>query len=1755
MFDDLVQFLVERLREMDPSLRDVPGSKMYTYVINPLLRRLAADLPVMEAADFIRARVANAYPGLDLGESSNFTDLFINPLTALLEPLRIEMARVRTSNSVEDPNTLTDEEVERKLSNLYLPRNTGEFALGTVRIYYPTARSVSVDQSVLFSTRDGLQFVPTDARVVQPEEMLRSGSRYYVDVDVRSRDPISETAPRNSVVEQDGLDGNPQVTNPNPITGGSDPETAREYLARAPLAVSERAVNTTRGIQAALLAFMPELDAVRVVGFGEPEMLRDLVTLTAEPPVPTPGELLHSTAQFRTERSIVLDSDEEFPFTNRVRVVSPPTSKLESVLSARYLRVSDGNGRYDDALLSRYRRIVAAEQDGDDVVLLLSDFVAFPDPGAVTGVTSGGILDTLANGGPFNPFPWQGGEYSLLAESSEGETVVRGAPLPMADVAAISGYPNMPDSALIGQDFLVVCSTDAYTTTFMSMHEKLDVYPVREVRKDAGYIRVAAKSGLVPNADRVQAVDGAVDYPDSDEDLLYANQLRVVAFGTPDYRATSVVSRYTDSVAEFAKYPGCSLVLRDPGEEVTWSANASAANDAILALPGSYDFGSAGVKAGDFIAVAVVRDLRTITGDMSEIPFTPFDGTLEEFPNFLEWTSWGRVARVRDNGSIIVVGLQSNRLQALDGTSQSSNFNWAAGSFDVSQAESARLLWTAWRSDAAAIAPDGTVLKSYPSIEYLPAHAFFGLTTPTVAPRAASYNRDGLDTSSLAAQNRGLDLAEPSHRAVYIRLDKPLQQVIRDGDFSFSKFFGVELVSLNPFSGVSWLFAQERYEGEIEVEVSSGSTEKVLRITSVAPVLQGATAINDYGTSVDFSAQLPNMQGYAGYLLPHPLGSSWLSEVPAWASNFVDGNTLYNQVIQLFGEEEYHSRDIPLISVGNMPGSVPFPEQFLSPAQFLPNQIHVGGLIDVYIKPASLASNELSFNSRPERSTSEVVLTGSDGLVDPAINPSAFYSPSLSSWLAANTGIPALGSGYVGQSPDGEQFAVVLLEPDGVLDTTALRPKTAVPGGFTTDADWSGLAGPVPNIRWALVKSISTSTSAPKVLLQGGFDLNGFLGRSEVRISSGVKFQSSPDEATIYLEVFSGASAGVYQIQSAGATKLQLDRPLVFDVVDMEYRVFVMQDAVSSTGVVVKVDSLSYESEEGVLQVPYRHPLEVAPGDLASLNDDPVTDDLLGESAVYFSDGIAAPTLTIDTSGFSWIDEGVRVNDAVFVENTEESERYFYVTAITATTLTLDRVVPPKQTTSVGFRVGRPALTTTRVYFEGPTYFEVNQQTRLTCYDSDNVERILRPSQDEYGVLYQSDKRFPPCTASNYAITPRSLDFSDEIFACGVRVGDHVDVISLDILTSAVTTQAFSLTNQRLAFEVDGVLRFVTFATPGTMTYAEVAAEINAQLGTYMYADVSSNKLRIASRSHVVVVDEGTPGILENLQFLTSGAVLDNKPGGSQYFGRFEITELRYDAATGVSSIIIGTEFVDRVYRAGDRYMVDIVRQGSQVFYPGDFQSEGPLYYVDVKMVLLDPQDGTISGLLPGVLSGYISLGYDYVGSDEQYAFSVLENFQIRVTPIFVGIGGRSLLGAVTLAGASASAVVQETLDVGIAQDYLLRRDTKDTCANVLVKHVTPAFPVVPLSVGPGSNRTAILEACSEYFRSLFGRNTFEVSDLVDSLYRANVRYVGLPLRAGFLVIGQDRVMRLKRTESRLVLSQDEHVMNDVSLVTIELEG
>lgn len=278
---DIEAFIRERARQFDPNMNTNPGGPFDVQVIQPLTRRLGVDPWTVDLSTFLGSRMQQAFPEISNQEEDAITDLLNKPATLLWDPIVREVARVRQNLSFSDPSQMTTDEADALGANFFTLRKRGGYSRGVGRIFFSQPQSSSVSPANFFTSKGGLHYFPIETQSITTEEMIlnvTTDGLYYFDINVIAEEAGTQyNIEPNALISVANIPAATKVTNLRRFRSGELEENAQAYITRVQQELSERSLVTLRGVSAKLVNGFPEINRLNVVGFGDPEMQRDII--------------------------------------------------------------------------------------------------------------------------------------------------------------------------------------------------------------------------------------------------------------------------------------------------------------------------------------------------------------------------------------------------------------------------------------------------------------------------------------------------------------------------------------------------------------------------------------------------------------------------------------------------------------------------------------------------------------------------------------------------------------------------------------------------------------------------------------------------------------------------------------------------------------------------------------------------------------------------------------------------------------------------------------------------------------------------------------------------------------------------------------------------------------------------------------------------------------------------------------------------------------------------------------------------------------------------------------------------------------------------------------------------------------------------------------------------------------------------------------------------------------------------------------
>ena len=237
---------------------------------------------------FIVQRLLEFDPTFDVGSGVATSGLMIEPLSVVLQPVVDELTVVQATQSIltilesAAPDLFPEDVVDAIASNFIVSRRPGQIGSTTQRMRFFEPQAFSAPQRVLiWRGQSSLRYTNSEPVQISRAEMAlnQDGSLYYVDIPVVATDQGSDyNADPNTITTMESAPvGLASTGNLFRVSDGVSRETNTQLISRIKVAVTVRALVTGRGIIVTLTENFTTIVEVQPIGFGAPEMMRDIV--------------------------------------------------------------------------------------------------------------------------------------------------------------------------------------------------------------------------------------------------------------------------------------------------------------------------------------------------------------------------------------------------------------------------------------------------------------------------------------------------------------------------------------------------------------------------------------------------------------------------------------------------------------------------------------------------------------------------------------------------------------------------------------------------------------------------------------------------------------------------------------------------------------------------------------------------------------------------------------------------------------------------------------------------------------------------------------------------------------------------------------------------------------------------------------------------------------------------------------------------------------------------------------------------------------------------------------------------------------------------------------------------------------------------------------------------------------------------------------------------------------------------------------
>ena len=1705
MATDYGQFILSLLQSYFPELELDSDSDMYAQIVQPIVDRLGASPLDTDLTTFIPQRIKEEYPALKVDEAgAALTDMVINPTILIFDAFKRELQAFRASKSLRDLSAMSDDEMDALLANVFVERRLGTRATGTARVYFSTPVTILADPSSTFTAKNNQVFVASTPQTISSSDMALNvdGDLYYADIDVLS---ILEDEDANidagELMTAEGMPSAVRVTNLASFTGATTTETSLALAARAETLITERSLVTERGIKTTVLQENSEIADLSVVGMHDTEMTRDI--LRGE--LRATADLGHGPAyagghdaRFSKSTALTVWAPERFPLNDQVENLGPGTRDWHQDTPAIGDQISCEGFPYDVV------EVVAGWEDA--TVRFGIEVLASSDDLAVGGTS------LIAGVGPY------------LGDSLIGPHVPH-APLFCTNQFYAGGDPTSVMSASINPatDFLMVRDT-TYEDSGPPTYSRTKYWPIEKI---------------VGNNVQVY----------SNNEHYRLQELRIKVGSGPDVRQASWWLNGGQGITADYEYGGVSLELAQVIEVGGPTINYLAVELTPV---------GAGGPTGGFHGVGV--DISP--GDI----ITLFTTTLAQ--DSVAGVLWfeARIKYIDSNGKIFLSATDEWLIRHFPDV----RFATPGDAYDVlgpigAWGDVRRFYWSI---------REGTGSGS--SIPYSK-HGWASSFLPAWdLPTGYTWNSQAAGYSTKYRQP-GEFFPEPrtnTHATTFSSFqpwgDLPAGLKTTDSwawvaktEWAIVRF---PTAKLPAFDYTEWTLplatptAHDQYPfGAVAIEEPitgsvQGYDDRGEIDTYIAGVMTDATkawTVNEY---VNYWAYIPTATGgtnwtlitandattFTGVALAGVNVGDWYFisryryvyyPVRFYGSNYMfglpdDGDPAAGPTFATDTQDKdwVLRKNAAAITDGLSISLSQIPE-ITAPIEVPANEFHVGGMADVYGKPADA----------PEDSTM-------------SLYPTLNFADSDVVLPATYTGAPATGgtTGAYGAAPgeDGKFTSsdltaytyqlgdlLVLLGPTTspyYLQSYAIVGKPAAQSIRVYPA--FSEASAIGSHTFVILRTVSVSLSPAKIYrVRGGTDLITNPGANTVS-SALSNFITSGVTAGDTLAINEGRDQGTYSITGVQNNYLTLASDMVGNESGLFFDVYQDQGSLSLPVTKIKRMYLGTNRSRSGYYLPYGNPAGAmieAPAMVGNSLAVPNSSNAGTEGSV----DIATPFRFTDSS-VDFSDAGVVAGNILYIKTGAHVGTYEVVAIETETlgpSVTQDMHLKLKGLTiteteiDLSYEVGPTAQGTARCYFfdttrilmDPSTLFQNAEETRAYVPDPKTDATIFEEVTSDTDLFVYAEA----LAANAVYLRSTTVDFGTK----GIKANSSADMgYSGDsdlvyllhrpiISTGTITSSPLSLASRVLELEINGTSISYTFSenfevedVPAIVEKAFPRVELTWDAAETKYYLFSTSDVVIGTgdaNDYLLFKDGDTNVVLGAAvgphRIATNGITVWNNaapPGVEGYpplsatvLGQIEL--LKYDSDTDVVP-----DWSTYLNNTMIRVHVRIVRPGAQLFEETDMTAMGDYYYVDVDVASKYPgPDHLLTAGTSMAVTGAKPNGFTYVG-DEDTSYSPLETIVVSLpTYYFDSVPVPILGGNLDIEYAHAPGI--QTM-----HSFLTSKYYRTVCANILGLVSLPCEVYASVTYTGSKTTAEAEEEIRDYFESFTPGGTFTMRAFISAM-------------------------------------------------------
>ena len=241
------------------------------------------EADIQNAELILIAFINETFPDIETRTGSAFRSLVITPAATIYALIVKELATFSESLNILDIDTSTVDEsvLEAQLNNFLITRKTGSTSSGILKISVLADKDYIVAASTLFENQEGVGYSTSSDISINAEDLLSDGETSFFLVTVTSVASTSSIVTQGSVFTLSlnsfinaSVSG---IASYADFSQGRALETIEEFRDRAAESITIRDLVTTKSIITVMKEQFGEILDVVPIGYGDVEMLRDLI--------------------------------------------------------------------------------------------------------------------------------------------------------------------------------------------------------------------------------------------------------------------------------------------------------------------------------------------------------------------------------------------------------------------------------------------------------------------------------------------------------------------------------------------------------------------------------------------------------------------------------------------------------------------------------------------------------------------------------------------------------------------------------------------------------------------------------------------------------------------------------------------------------------------------------------------------------------------------------------------------------------------------------------------------------------------------------------------------------------------------------------------------------------------------------------------------------------------------------------------------------------------------------------------------------------------------------------------------------------------------------------------------------------------------------------------------------------------------------------------------------------------------------------